>query len=149
MQDCDMRIEKLSGYEPVYRLWKELDDAFDPSLSSVVGDLRVYARKLAEYAVTLACSDRKGRLLGGISFYANDQRVGAYVAEFATKAGARGRGVGSALMERAIEESGRLGMTLVSLEVRKNNATAQRFYERWGFALAEERDRTMLLCRQL
>lgn len=150
MPNYDNRFVELFGDEPVYRLWKELDGAFDPPLSETVSDLRAYASKLAERAVTLACLDEEGRLLGGVSFYANDGAGRcAYVAELATAVDARGRGVGSGLMERAMEESRRLGMASVSLEVRKNNADARRFYDRWGFVLSEERDRTLLLRRSL
>jgi [ribosomal protein S18]-alanine N-acetyltransferase len=45
-----------------------------------------------------------------------------------------GRGIGSDLLERLLAEAVRRGCTEVFLEVRADNARAQRLYDWWGFA---------------
>jgi ribosomal-protein-alanine N-acetyltransferase len=53
----------------------------------------------------------------------------------------RRRGIGSALIGRALEEGTRLGATRATLEVRRSNVEALRLYERWGFSVAGVRTR--------
>ena len=45
-----------------------------------------------------------------------------------------GRGIGSGLLEALLAEAARRGATAVFLEVRADNARAQRLYSRYGFA---------------
>lgn len=51
----------------------------------------------------------------------------------------RRRGVGTALVEAAIEHARRAGVARVFLEVRESNRVARRFYRRQGFAVAGRR----------
>jgi GNAT superfamily N-acetyltransferase len=53
-------------------------------------------------------------------------------------AGARESGLGTTLMEWAVEESRARGCTLVQLTSDKTRADAHRFYERLGFANSHE-----------
>ena len=48
----------------------------------------------------------------------------------------RGRGLGSLLLQRILEEAERIGAPNATLEVRRSNAAARRLYERAGFELA-------------
>jgi ribosomal-protein-alanine N-acetyltransferase len=48
----------------------------------------------------------------------------------------RGRGLGSALLARVIEEGRAAGATRATLEVRRSNDDARRLYERFGFRVA-------------
>ena len=48
----------------------------------------------------------------------------------------RGRGLGTLLLERVLDEAARLGAPHATLEVRRSNAAARRVYERAGFELA-------------
>lgn len=49
----------------------------------------------------------------------------------------RGRGLGSALLARVLEEGRRaIGATRATLEVRRSNHDARRLYERFGFRVA-------------
>lgn len=50
----------------------------------------------------------------------------------------RGRGLGTALMRWAIEESRRRGCSLVQLTTDKRRSDAHRFYERLGFVASHE-----------
>jgi ribosomal-protein-alanine N-acetyltransferase len=51
----------------------------------------------------------------------------------------RGRGIGTALMRRVLEEARRLGARRATLEVRASNEGARRLYERLGFSVAGTR----------
>ena len=60
----------------------------------------------------------------------------AYVEELVVDTEFRGKGVGSALMTRAIEWAKEQGFPGVTLETQDNNVPACKFYERCGFVLA-------------
>ncbi|WP_241037256.1 GNAT family N-acetyltransferase [Blastococcus litoris] len=53
-------------------------------------------------------------------------------------AGARGRGIGAAMVGWAVEESRRRGCSLVQLTTDKSRTDARRFYERLGFEAGHE-----------
>lgn len=56
------------------------------------------------------------------------------IANLAVDEAARGRGLGSALLDAALEEARRHGTEEVFLEVRSSNARARQLYESRGFA---------------
>lgn len=72
-----------------------------------------------------------GSLLGyaGLGFAGSD----AEVHTLAVRREAHGTGVGRALLTALLEEADRRGAAAVLLEVRADNAAAQRLYERGGF----------------
>ena len=146
----DLCFRQLEQPAQIADAWQGLSDAFDPPLDRTVPDLPAYARKLAENAVTIACYSPQNELLGCISFYANDAHSQeAYIAEFATSQRFRHLGIGKALIGKAYEASRSRGMQAIRLEVRKNNATAQRFYARQGFLPDEEGATTVFLRKEL
>ena len=57
----------------------------------------------------------------------------AFVQTLAVAAAAQGQGLGARLLEALLAEADRRGQRTVSLEVRADNAGAQRLYERHGF----------------
>lgn len=93
-----------------------------------------YRRHLdSETARVLVASASHRRFLGtAVVFFRKQSRV-ARLYSLATKPEARGKGVGSALIEAA-EQSARLrGCTSLRLEVRHDNDIAARLYERLGY----------------
>jgi ribosomal protein S18 acetylase RimI-like enzyme len=60
-----------------------------------------------------------------------------YVASLAVAPGARGRGVGSALMAQVEAEARRRGAARLALDVRQANAGGRAFYARLGFVEAD------------
>ncbi len=73
---------------------------------------------------------------GGIVGYAGLLAAGgqADVLTIAVATARWGQGIGSDLLERLLAEAVRRGCTEVFLEVRADNARAQRLYHWWGFA---------------
>lgn len=134
----------MVGDEAVLRAWSLLSAEFEPSLAETVGDLTVYARKLAEHAVTL-CALRGGRLAGAVSACANYPAAGAYVAQLAVAGAERGRGVATGLLGRVLSLASARGMRRVRLEVREGNGPARALYSGMGFEPTGERGRYGLI----
>lgn len=65
----------------------------------------------------------------------------ADVQTVAVRASAQGHGLGRALVERLLEEMARRGARQALLEVRADNASALRLYERLGFERIAQRSR--------
>lgn len=53
----------------------------------------------------------------------------------------RREGIGSMLIEAVIKEAKRLGLQLITLEVRRSNYPAQGLYKKYGFEIIGERKR--------
>ena len=148
MEETTMHFKILEARADVLGIWAELDSAFEPPLSSLVDDVPNYAYKLADNAINLAYYDAE-MLIGCISFYANDLVTKkAYIAEFAIRKDKQGSGVGSLLLNRALDIAfGEKDMDSVFLEVRKDNPGAIRFYSRNGFCIAEDRSSKILMVK--
>lgn len=68
------------------------------------------------------------------------RQAGMEIVYMGVAAAARGRGVGDALLARAMEEAGRCGANHLALAVDKRNGPARRLYARWGFVELVRRD---------
>lgn len=123
----------------------QLDPVTDHPYLSVLRD--VAAR--AAHAEVLVAVDPAGTLLGGVTFvagpggpYADLARSGE--AEFralAVNAAARGRGVGDALVRECVIRARAVeGCVRLVLSTQSTMTTAQRLYERLGFARLPDRD---------
>lgn len=62
----------------------------------------------------------------------------AFVDELFLVARARGKGIGSAVLDRVKAHAAALGLVALHLEVARDNLQARRLYERWGFAAREQ-----------
>lgn len=69
----------------------------------------------------------------GVAAVASVDTVTADLTSFWVRTEARGRGVGSAVIEAAAARARELGATRLTLEVGDHNTTAQRLYARHGF----------------
>ncbi|PZS31930.1 MAG: ribosomal-protein-alanine N-acetyltransferase [Pseudonocardiales bacterium] len=92
--------------------------------------------ELAEHATRhyLIAVGESGDVIGyaGLCTYATE----AYVQTLAVRADRQGSGMGRDLLVALLAEADRRRVTTVALEVRADNATAQRLYLRHGFELA-------------
>jgi ribosomal protein S18 acetylase RimI-like enzyme len=110
-----------------------------------IAELRDVARRAADAELLVAADD--GRVLGTVTFVPAGGPLGEIAApdeaEFrmlAVDPGARGRGVGTALLARVLDDSrdrGRAGVVCSSLPQMR---AAHRIYERAGFRRAPQRD---------
>ena len=102
------------GMRPVARLGERYDPADDP---------------------TILADDVDGTLVGVLTFRVDERGL-----EIGTlRAGTPRRGIGSALVERAVGIARERGVTRVWLVTTNDNVDALRFYQRRGFRLAELR----------
>ncbi|WP_201313242.1 GNAT family N-acetyltransferase [Dyella sp. EPa41] len=93
-----------------------------------------YRRHLdSETAQVLVASANRRRFLGtAVVFFRKGTKV-ARLYSIATHAEARGKGVGSALLEASEQLARRRGCQVLRLEVRTDNDVAIRLYERLGY----------------
>jgi ribosomal protein S18 acetylase RimI-like enzyme len=115
----------------------DLDDLVALEESSFATDRlsrEQYRRHLdSETAQVLVASANHRRFLGtAVVFFRKGAKV-ARLYSIATHAEARGKGVGSALLEASEQLAKRRGCKVLRLEVRTDNDAAIRLYERLGY----------------
>jgi ribosomal-protein-alanine N-acetyltransferase len=115
----------------------DLDDLVALEESSFATDRlsrEQYRRHLdSETAQVLVASANHRRFLGtAVVFFRKGTKV-ARLYSIATHAEARGKGVGSALLEASEQLARRRGCKVLRLEVRTDNDAATRLYERLGY----------------
>lgn len=98
---------------------------------------RMSARQLRRHldsgSARILAATRGSRLAGAaVLFFRRGSRA-ARLYSIAVAADARGRGIGEALLEAAERAAVRRGCDRLRLEVRVDNAAAQRLYERRGY----------------
>lgn len=76
-------------------------------------------------------AEENGEILGYLGIWKSLEE--GEITNVAVKSGFRGRGIGRSLLETAIEEAGRVGITALTLEVRISNKRAIHLYESMGF----------------
>jgi ribosomal-protein-alanine N-acetyltransferase len=68
-----------------------------------------------------------------------------YISNDAVTSSARGKGIGSALLQKLDEYAKENGIRTISLEVRPSNAPAIALYEKFGFRIVAVRPNTFRL----
>lgn len=122
------------------------------------------AKEIADPAMRVVVAEAEGRLLGfcklvmacGWPEHAQGRRV-IELKQLYTDPDTTGRGIGSALMDRALEIARDHGADEVQLSVWSGNDGAQNFYARYGFGkiadihfmVGEQRDDEFLYARML
>jgi ribosomal protein S18 acetylase RimI-like enzyme len=89
-------------------------------------------------ALVLAAVDETGLLGKAVVFFRRESDL-ARLYSIAVADGARGRGIGEALLTAVERAARRRGARRMRLEVRQDNAAAMRLYERRGYARFAER----------
>ena len=94
---------------------------------------RQLRRHLESLSAEIFVATRERRVIGAaVVFYRRASRV-ARLYSIAVAAGEHGRGLGAALLIAAEQAARRRGCRAMRLEVRGDNAAAQRLYERLGY----------------
>jgi len=102
-------------------------EAFSPK--NPTHDVYVYLT----YGSDLIVADIGGKVVGYISLM--EMGMDAKILSFAVKKEFRNRGIGSRLLDTAIERCKEKGKSKVFLEVRVSNEAAQRLYKKKGFEI--------------
>jgi ribosomal protein S18 acetylase RimI-like enzyme len=130
----------------VQRLLDDFDIMFSPTLSSHI-DLLAFAEKLAPNALFILCRSSE-EIVGYIAFYENrDTRV-CYIPSVCVKDTYRSNGIASRMMDYLVTQS-HADINTISLEVRKNNDSAIRFYRKQNFVVTEDRGDKLLMNKYL
>jgi GNAT superfamily N-acetyltransferase len=123
-----------------YREVGETDAGYVPELRDVAG-------RAAQVPVLAAVDEATGRVLGTVTyvpgpgpFHEGEFGEAASFRMLAVAAEARGRGVGTALVEACIERARVHGRTSIGIYTRPFMMDAHRIYERLGFRRATELD---------
>ena len=127
-----MKIRDMSigDYTNAYALWLSCPGiGLHPADDSREG----IARFLDRNPKTCFVAEADGRLIGTI-MAGNDGRRG-YIYHTAVHPNYRGRGIGSALVQAAIQALERLGIGKASLVVLETNADGNVFWEKQGFTV--------------
>jgi ribosomal protein S18 acetylase RimI-like enzyme len=116
----------------------------DSGYVAVLGDV---ARRAADAELLVAAERDGGAVLGTVTFVPDGGPLGEIAgpteSEFrmlAVDPSAQGRGVGTALLRRVVDDSGRRGKAAVVCSSQPAMRAAHRVYERLGFRRAPERD---------
>ena len=98
-----------------------------------------YVSKIEKNAEFI-CHFASGECIGFVAYYCNDPTSkNAFVTLLLVSPEGRGKGVARGLMKAALCILQSRGFERCSLEVKKNNCAALRFYESLGFISVEER----------
>lgn len=126
----NLSIKRVSG------VLRDLDNDYAPALSTIV-DIDLYAEKLVSRAVVLLATI-EGKDVGLVAIYVNDQiNCIGYISTIGARQDVRGKGIGRALMESALNVAKSHGMYCVRLEVSCVNTPALSLYRKMGFSVLE------------
>ena len=129
----NIRGMTLQDYEDVYRLWTSCSGM---GLNDLDDSREGIAAFLARNPDTCFAAEEAGALQGAIRA-GNDGRRG-YIYHTAVRPDRRGRGIGSALVERAMEALEKLGIHKAALVVFARNQGGNAFWEKRGFTVRED-----------
>ncbi len=134
--DISIKIENLSC-DLVNKLINTLDEQFAKHLQQVV-NLDDYSIKLSNNAsfVVVVCD---GEYVGMIAYYFNENKKEFYIPYLCVRSSHRKLGVADLMMNKICFEADKKGYN-ISLEVRKDNVSAIKLYEKHGFKVSNESD---------
>ncbi len=136
-----IRTMLISDYEAIYSLWAGTSGMGLRAVDDSRKGIEVF---LQRNPGTCFVAEREGRLVGAI-LSGHDGRRG-YLYHLAVKEQERGQGIGSALLEAALEALAGQGIQKASLVVFSENSLGNRFWEKNGFSVRDDllyRDRVI------
>lgn len=147
----NIKIEKVKEYEQIYNLLIAFNESFKPPLNMICNDLTILATKMQNNAITLKCIQNETKeVLGYISFYANNQiEKQGFLSQIAVKKDCRGQNVGEKLVKECITISRYYGMRSIKLQVYKENQSVIYFYNKLGFSLEQEDEKSFYMVLNL
>lgn len=127
------RLNTASATEMVAHL-THCDLNFVPPLSSRV-EISAYAAKIASSAIRCEAWSQDS-LIGLVAAYCNDQnsRIG-YITSVSVSSEWTGKGIATRLMQQCIAQAALSGMSLIKLEVARDNTQAISLYKKLGFCI--------------
>lgn len=130
-EEVEIRAARETDLDAIYRLEKE---SFP-----IPWRREFFAAELHQSGRFCLVAERGGRVIGYV--FAMSVVDEMHINKIATSTAERRRGVALALMNRCLDAARRLGVTLISLEVRQSNIDAQEFYRHLAFEPSYLRNR--------
>lgn len=144
----ELLVKKLDNYKRLHEIIIELDNYFMPKLSLLV-DIDKYVGKMFDNAHIYILKD-KSIDIGLCAIYLNDiRRKVAFITLLGLLPKYQSMGLGSKLIKNVIEKSKEEGFLAIELEVSKGNFKAKNFYYKNGFAIKEEREKSLILSKNI
>ena len=137
----EIRLMNTSDYDGAYSLWRSCAGM---GLNNLDDSREGFARFLRRNPETCFAAVEDGRIIGTI-LAGNDGRRG-FIYHTAVHPGYRRQGIGTALVNAAIDAMQTLGIHKVTLVVYARNAEGNAFWEAQGFTAREDltyRNRTL------
>lgn len=135
----------------VFKLLNEKEDIYNVLLTSrnaifdkTLSDVRLLelADKFSKYALFLLLMDKK-KNVGFSAFYCNDMKGrNAFLSMIVISDEYQHKGLGKVLLEKVCDESLSRGMSMLNLQVDKDNSNAIAFYKKHGFDLDKEDEKS-------
>lgn len=118
---------------------------FMPNIEAYIEDLDVYVDKIIQNAERIEYWDND-KLIGIAAFYANNQQTHeAFITMIGVSSDYNGQGIAKKLLERVVNHCKEIEFNRLLLEVRKDNKAAIGLYEKFGFSLFKEDDKTEIM----
>ena len=131
------KLFKISGKNNILRVLNDFQSIF-PHLIEKIDNLDSYADKLSRFA-EVYCAYKDDRMFGLLVLYANDiENKKAYITLIGVKKDFEHMGLGTYLLNEAMNIARTRGMKHIKLEVDNDNLHAVEFYERNGFCVCGE-----------
>ena len=128
-------IRIIKNIKIIFNILKEFDSNFNPTISSLVGNLKQYSEKLYNNGITIALFDNNN-IVGFASFYCNDNETQtAYLTQICIKSFYKSKGYGTYLLKKCEEISINNNIKKMRLEVYKSNEAAISFYKKNGYRI--------------
>ena len=126
-------IKEITNEKEIYEIIKDFDKFFNPTVSSIVGDLEAYSYKLYKYAKTIAIFENN-IIVGFASFYCNDSETKtAFLAQICVNKDYSSKGYGTDLIKECERISKNNGMKKLRLEVYNKNVSGLAFYKKHNY----------------
>lgn len=139
-----MTFRQIRGFEEIYGAFKELKNNF----YSFDGDLKKFSEKICNNGVCIVCETDK--VCGVIAFYANDcENHKAYITAVLVDSSVRGHGIGAKLMQTAEDLCRADNFSSISLEVAKENISAQNLYKKLGYKEYDFSEKSLFMRKKL
>ena len=136
--------ERISAAE-AYQWLVECDEKFCPP-KWTKERLEKYAEKLSTNAYWILL-ENDGYKKGFVAYYLNENNKLIFISIIAVSKSYRGQGLGKQLMANVVELISDK-FNIISLEVSKDNISAKRLYESFGFEIVEDRGQKVLMNRE-
>ncbi len=148
-----MKIQNLENtnfsHSDFVEALKKIGDYLPQPLRDVT-DIGQYASKLKTNGEIFCAFENQKEIVGLVGLYANDlEEKKAFVSIIGILPEYQGKGLGRALMLKAITTAEQAGMTSVYLKVDKDNRRAQSLYKSLGFFLAQTSGRSWHMRRDI